>query len=308
MARGDQGIECGRSARPVAGDRWAACRVSRAVATAVSGGPHRRRPAAAASRPRDVSLGAACAAQRGRGGRAPSERLLRHPAGGRDGLLRCAAAGRARAAAPAGGATRASGGWPGWSCGHPECLLGGCFDVSRLRDAITARLLESGDRQYRRPIGHRPTPLDDLRGGAYSDVGSDDRPRYRQAPEQRMVYLHLGTAGRGNCYEAKAPRTLTIHIRDHEQRTDRTGVYTGYLYVEHHHPAPAGLAARGESPAAFDRRCIPPACVAPRSNTAGIFLRRAVPDGRITSLGAMPDLHHGLLVAASRTWGVSHPF
>ena len=192
--------------------------------------------------------------------------------------------------------------------GHPECLLGGCFDVSRLRDAITARLLESGDRQYRRPIGHRPTPLDDLRGGAYSDVGSDDRPRYRQAPEQRMVYLHLGTAGRGNCYEAKAPRTLTIHIRDHEQRTDRTGVYTGYLYVEHHHPAPAGLAARGESPAAFDRRCIPPACVAPRSNTAGIFLRRAVPDGRITSLGAMPDLHHGLLVAASRTWGVSHPF
>ena len=126
---------------------------------------------------------------------------------------------------------------------HPECLLARCLEVSRLRDAITARLLQSGDRQYRHPVGHRPTPLDDLRGGAYSDVGSDDRPRYRQAPEQRMVYLHLGTAGRGNCYEAQRPRTLTIHIRDHQQRTDRTGVYTGYLYVEHHHPAPAGRVA-----------------------------------------------------------------
>ena len=58
-----------------------------------------------------------------------------------------------------------------------------------------------------------------------------------------MVYLHLGTAGRGNCYEARRPRTLTIHIRDHQRRTDRTGVYTGYLYVEHHHPAPAGRVA-----------------------------------------------------------------
>ena len=126
---------------------------------------------------------------------------------------------------------------------HPECLLARCLDVSRLSDAITARLLESGNRQDRRLAGHRPTPLDNMRGGVYSDVGSDDRPRYRQAPEQRMAYLHLGTAGRGNCYEAKAPRTLTMHIRDHQQRTDRTGVYSGYLYVEHHHAAPAGRVA-----------------------------------------------------------------
>ena len=41
----------------------------------------------------------------------------------------------------------------------------------------------------------------------------------------------------------------------------------------------ACLAARGESPAAFDRRCIPPGCVAPRSHTAGMFPRRAWPDG-----------------------------
>lgn len=126
---------------------------------------------------------------------------------------------------------------------HPECRLGGCLGVSRLRDAITARLQQTGDRKYRRIVDHRPTPIDGMRGGAYSDVGSDDRPRYRQVPEQRMVHLHLGTAGRGNCYEAKVPRTLTIHIRDHQRRTDRTGVYTGYLYVEHHHAGPPGRVA-----------------------------------------------------------------
>jgi hypothetical protein len=56
-----------------------------------------------------------------------------------------------------------------------------------------------------------------------------------------------------------------------------------------------GLAARGESPAAFGRRCIPPGCVAPRSNTSGILTRRALPAGRIAALGATPDFHHGLL-------------
>src|ERR1700676_975977 len=58
-----------------------------------------------------------------------------------------------------------------------------------------------------------------------------------------------------------------------------------------------GLTARGESPAAFGRRCIPPGCVAPRSNTPGILTRRALPDSRIAALGATPDFHHGLLNA-----------
>ena len=77
--------------------------------------------------------------------------------------------------------------------------------------------------------------------------------------------------------------------------------------------APRPLAARGESPAAFDRRCIPSACVAPRSNTAAIFPRRALPDERITGLGATLDFHHGLLAAircrearASLRGGASH--
>jgi hypothetical protein len=55
------------------------------------------------------------------------------------------------------------------------------------------------------------------------------------------------------------------------------------------------LAARRETPAAFGRRCIPPGCVAPRSNIPDILARRALPAGRITGLGATPDFHHGLL-------------
>ena len=55
------------------------------------------------------------------------------------------------------------------------------------------------------------------------------------------------------------------------------------------------LAARGETPAAFDRRCIPAGGVAPRSNTPGILGRRALPAGRLAGLGATLDFHHGLL-------------
>src|SRR5207244_5191182 len=55
------------------------------------------------------------------------------------------------------------------------------------------------------------------------------------------------------------------------------------------------LAARGESLAAFDGRCIPAGCVAPRSNTPGILGRRALLAGRLARLGATPDFHHGLV-------------
>ena len=61
-----------------------------------------------------------------------------------------------------------------------------------------------------------------------------------------------------------------------------------------------GLTARGESLAAFDGRCIPAGCVAPRSNTPGILGRRALPAGRLARLGATPDFHHGLLSAVSQ--------
>ena len=46
------------------------------------------------------------------------------------------------------------------------------------------------------------------------------------------------------------------------------------------------LGARGETPAAFDRRCIPPRLVAPRSHAARMLPRRAARAGRLPGLGA----------------------
>ena len=55
------------------------------------------------------------------------------------------------------------------------------------------------------------------------------------------------------------------------------------------------LAARGESPSAFDERSILVAYVAPPSNPGGILGRRALSARRLARLGATPDFHHGLL-------------
>src|SRR5437773_6249770 len=91
--------------------------------------------------------------------------------------------------------------------------------------------------------------------------------------------------------------------------------------------AAGGLAARGETPAAFGRRCIPADCVAPPSNIPDIAPHRAqdarwgsrsavvAPHrrgphgadcapwggsaGRLAALGATPDFHHGLLAMAA---------
>jgi hypothetical protein len=136
---------------------------------------------------------------------------------------------------------------------HPECLEEGCLELGRVEEALMALVEADGDTRDQRSVRHRPVPIDGLSGGAYSDVGSDQRPRYRRAPEQRMAYLHLGTARRGNCYEAKVPRTLSIHVRDHNQRTDRTGWYSGYLYIEHHHDA-AGERVAAVAAGERDRR------------------------------------------------------
>ena len=61
----------------------------------------------------------------------------------------------------------------------------------------------------------------------------------------------------------------------------------------------AGLAARDATPAAFDARCIPGNCVAPRSHTDGILARHALSAGRSTRLGAPRELHHGPLAPDS---------
>src|SRR6266852_4107004 len=73
------------------------------------------------------------------------------------------------------------------------------------------------------------------------------------------------------------------------------------------------VAARGATPSAFERRCIPSGCVAPPSNIpdiatpprkpraagAPVLGRRALPAGRLAGLGATPDFHHGLLSRAN---------
>ena len=125
---------------------------------------------------------------------------------------------------------------------HAECALGACVRTARVAAALE-REMASIDRRLLRRADHRPAPIDRWYGGAYTDVGSADRETFRRAPEQRMLFRHLSTARRGNCYAARAPRTLTIHVRDQGRRRRRTGVYHGFLYVEHHHPAIAGAAA-----------------------------------------------------------------
>lgn len=126
--------------------------------------------------------------------------------------------------------------------GHAECGLDACVRSARIA-AELEREMASVDRRRLRRADHRPTPIDHWYGGAYTDVGSSDRETFRRAPEQRMLFQHLSTARRGNCYEAKAPRTLTIHVRDQARRTHRTGVYHGFLYIEHHHPETTGRSA-----------------------------------------------------------------
>lgn len=122
---------------------------------------------------------------------------------------------------------------------HPECTRRACLEVNRLIDQFERAMNGVNQRQIR-SIDHRPNPADSFYGGAYTDVGSEERERFQNSPEQRMLFQHLETARRDNCYEAKMPLTLTIHVRDHEQRLNRSGVYQGYLYVEHHHPEITG--------------------------------------------------------------------
>ena len=89
-------------------------------------------------------------------------------------------------------------------------------------------------------------------------------------------------------------------------RTRRTALFVftlclvGSLRVDapRAQPRTSTLAARGDSPAAFDGRCISRAALGFCSqgpNTAGMLPLPALPGERITGLGATQDFHHGLL-------------
>src|SRR5207249_9113154 len=102
-------------------------------------------------------------------------------------------------------------------------------------------------------------------------------------------------------------RVFPRYARGDPSAEDRTSRPAGATFVQeplHASERAAGrcslkqdlkLTARGESPPAFGRRCIPADCVAPRSNIPDILGRRALSAGRLAALGATPDFHHGLL-------------
>ena len=128
---------------------------------------------------------------------------------------------------------------------HPECVVDMCVKLTDIASAIIRELSGLANGRLLRAVDHRPSLLDHWFGGAYTDVGSDDRTVYRNAPEQQMLFRHLAASSRGYCYEAKIPRTISIHVRDHERDRDRAGLYSGYLYIEHHHPRIAGDSVAG---------------------------------------------------------------
>src|SRR5438093_8092008 len=82
---------------------------------------------------------------------------------------------------------------------------------------------------------------------------------------------------------------LLAHIRGRAIRHIVIAVAVGVALL--------AVAARGETPPAFGRRCIPADCVAPPSNIPDILSRRALSAGRLAALGATADFHHGLLAA-----------
>src|SRR5438093_7645207 len=80
---------------------------------------------------------------------------------------------------------------------------------------------------------------------------------------------------------------LLAHIRGRAIRHIVIAVAVGVALL--------AVAARGETPPAFGRRCIPADCVAPPSNIPDILSRRALSAGRLAALGATLEFHHGLL-------------
>ena len=119
---------------------------------------------------------------------------------------------------------------------HSSCDLGTCVRVAELAEAIEKEVTELGHTRLLRPVAHRPSPIDDWYGGAYTDVGSSTPAIFTNEPEQRMLFQHLRTTRRENCYQAKEPSMLSVHVRDQADHQDRTGVYRGFVYIEHHHP------------------------------------------------------------------------
>src|SRR5206468_5903733 len=130
-----------------------------------------------------------------------------------------------------------------------------------------------------------------------------------------------------------------LHALEHGRQrfmADRRRRQTKDAADSTHDAGSSPLTARGKSLAAFDGRCIPAGCVAPRSNTPGIAPHRAQDarwgprsavvaplrrgphgadcapwggtSGRLAALGATLDFHHGLLTPLAAHHVISAKF
>ena len=114
-----------------------------------------------------------------------------------------------------------------------------------------------------------------------------DPSHFKRNSESGLVMVNLPTAGLdyhvpfgGRKKSSYGPREQGTYAKDF------------YTIVKTAYVAPS---SRGETPAAFDGRCILAGCVAPSSHTPGMPVRRALPARRLTRLGATLAFHHGLL-------------
>ena len=144
----------------------------------------------------------------------------------------------------------------------------------------------STERDRRRRVGGRPRGVGSERDAHDSRRGHAVGQRILGARRSGRHRLAGGddTTGRGRLSRPGGPE----HTRKWEAAASRP-------VAGARHP----LAARGETPAAFDRRESPPRGVAPPSNMANILHRRAWRSGLRAALGAPRGFHHGLLAAAT---------
>ena len=88
--------------------------------------------------------------------------------------------------------------------------------------------------------------------------------------------VRFTTEGTRNQWFNRQPKTLRLAPRAGRFANAQVSMPCGLPGPKSTEPQGASLAARGESPSAFDERCILAVCVAPPSHTGGILGRRAL--------------------------------
>jgi len=114
------------------------------------------------------------------------------------------------------------------------------------------------------------------------------RPRGNGSAVQRPSHAHRDVPG--GAFTAPLCQHAPAGFADGTEQVVEFGIGASSIDVL----VPGGPAARGASPSAFDRRCIPPRCVAQRSNIGHILASRALRSGRIAGLWCDDRLPHGL--------------